>query len=463
MIYKKPKIQTLKKYKTSSIINEEKVKDGENLTLKKNKLLLEIAEKSVCEIIKDYGYGTGFFCKIKTLNKEMYCLITNDHVLTKFILLNKEYIEIKLNNEIIKISLNIYRKIWNDEELDFTCIEIIEEDNIIDKIIPFELDDNCYISNYNNNEYKKKGIVIPSIGITKEIEIPQGIIYYVNKCQDMFIHDCNTEKGYSGAPIILINNLKIIGIHKGFDKKKNKNIGIYFQKIINKIKKEKEIYENNIIEYILDIKKNELKNDIILFNQSEKNKNEIKDNIIVFLNNKKINIINEAEKWKIDYNFIIEGKYNLKIIFKKNINDLCGFFNGCSLIYSIDLSNFNSSNITDMGWMFNECHKLKEIKGINNYDTNKVTKMNSIFQGCNELEYLDLSNFNTWNVTDMEGMFNECHKLKEIKGINNFKTNKVTKMNGMFQGCNELEYLDLSNFNIFNVDNMEGMFNLCHN
>ena len=35
-------------------------------------------------------------------------------------------------------------------------------------------------------------------------------------------------------------------------------------------------------------------------------------------------------------------------------------------------------------------------------------------------------------------------------------------MNGMFQGCNELEYLDLSNFNIFNVDNMEGMFNLCH-
>ena len=65
MIYKKPKIQTLKKYKTSSIINEEKVKDGENLTLKKTKILLEKVEKSVCEIIKDYGYGTGFFCKIK--------------------------------------------------------------------------------------------------------------------------------------------------------------------------------------------------------------------------------------------------------------------------------------------------------------------------------------------------------------------------------------------------------------
>ena len=44
-------------------------------------------------------------------------------------------------------------------------------------------------------------------------------------------------------------------------------------------------------------------------------------------------------------------------------------------------------------------------------------------------------------------MFNECHKLKEIKGMNKFNTNQVTNMSGMFQSCNELEYLDLSNFN----------------
>ena len=55
----------------SSIINERKVKDGENLTLTKNKILSEKAEKSICEIIIDYGYGTGFFCKIKYLNKEI--------------------------------------------------------------------------------------------------------------------------------------------------------------------------------------------------------------------------------------------------------------------------------------------------------------------------------------------------------------------------------------------------------
>ena len=48
--------------------------------------------------------------------------------------------------------------------------------------------------------------------------------------------------------------------------------------------------------------------------------------------------------------------------------------------------------------------------------------MSGIFSGCKELEYLDLSNFNTSNVTDIFFMFAGCSKLKEIKGINDFNT-----------------------------------------
>ena len=107
-----------------------------------------------------------------------------------------------------------------------------------------------------------------------------------------------------------------------------------------------------------------------------------------------------------------------------------------------------------MEGMFNECHRLKEIKGINKFNTDKVTKMNSMFQGCKELEYLDLSNYNTSNVIDMGWMFNHCYKLKEIKGINKINTDKVTNMGAMFQGCKELKNLDLSNFNTSNVNNM---------
>ena len=73
-----------------------------------------------------------------------------------------------------------------------------------------------------------------------------------------------------------------------------------------------------------------------------------------------------------------------------------------------------------------------------------------MFNTCSELEYLDLSNFNTSNVTNMEFMFNECYKLKEIKGLNNFNTSKVTNMSLMFRYCSKLEYIDLSNFNTSN-------------
>ena len=91
--------------------------------------------------------------------------------------------------------------------------------------------------------------------------------------------------------------------------------------------------------------------------------------------------------------------------------------------------------------MFNECFKLKEIRGINNFNTSNVTDMNSLFQFCSEVISLDLSNFNTSKVTNMGWMFNECHKLKEIKGLTNFNTNNVTNMYIMFQSCQKLELI----------------------
>ena len=79
-----------------SFIDENKVKRGENLIVENLEILWQKAKKSIWEAIKDKGYGTGFFCKIKYPNKydEIYCLITNNHVITKNMLIYKENIEI---------------------------------------------------------------------------------------------------------------------------------------------------------------------------------------------------------------------------------------------------------------------------------------------------------------------------------------------------------------------------------
>ena len=59
-----------------------------------------------------------------------------------------------------------------------------------------------------------------------------------------------------------------------------------------------------------------------------------------------------------------------------------------------------------------------------------------MFWGCLSLKEINLSNFNTNNVTDMSGMFFGCSSLKEIN-LSNFNTNNVTNMSGMFDGCSD--------------------------
>ena len=47
--------------------------------------------------------------------------------------------------------------------------------------------------------------------------------------------------------------------------------------------------------------------------------------------------------------------------------------------------------------------------------------MKSMFAKCSSLGELNLSNFNTNNVTNMGGMFNDCFSLKNLN-LSNFNT-----------------------------------------
>ena len=59
-----------------------------------------------------------------------------------------------------------------------------------------------------------------------------------------------------------------------------------------------------------------------------------------------------------------------------------------------------------------------------------------MFYGCSSLKELNLSNFNTNNVTNMGYMFYGCSALKELN-LSNFNTDNVTYMEGMFRGCSD--------------------------
>ena len=274
-----------------------------------------------------------------------------------------------------------------------------------------------------------------------------------------------------GLKIQIENVMQDIGNNKAINyiNSQLKNINIIINNAISELKKNKEninqlcnfnqthdlIKKQNIIEGELDIKVNDINDGVLLFNRKD-----IKG-IEVYLNNKQVNLKNKDEKWIIDYNFKKDGRYKFKIIFNNAIEDLTTFFFKCLNLYSIDLSNFDTSNITSMRSLFNSCSYLREIKGLIKLKTNNVSNMRCLFNLCKELQYLDLSNFDTSNVIDMSYMFNECNKLREIRGLNRFITKNVSNMEYMFSNCEKLEYLDLSTFDISRVNEIEFMFNEC--
>lgn len=78
------------------------------------------------------------------------------------------------------------------------------------------------------------------------------------------------------------------------------------------------------------------------------------------------------------------------------------------LAKSINLSSFDTSNITDMSWMFLDCAKLKNLD-LSSFDTSKVTDMSSMFEGAEVLEEIKVSSkWTTANLEESKDMFKNC-------------------------------------------------------
>ncbi len=103
----------------------------------------------------------------------------------------------------------------------------------------------------------------------------------------------------------------------------------------------------------------------------------------------------------------------------------------------VGMEYLNTSEVTNMGHMFNGCSKLTSLD-VSYFNTSKVTNMRSMFRSCSGLTSLDLSSFNTSIVTDMYNMFSGCSSLQTIIAGRGWSTVAVTNSNNMFFNCTSL-------------------------
>lgn len=120
-------------------------------------------------------------------------------------------------------------------------------------------------------------------------------------------------------------------------------------------------------------------------------------------------------------------------------------------------------------WFYNSMHApqdtgtITKINGLNYLNTEECTTMLSMFRGCTKLEELDISNFNTSKVTNMNNMFMFMYRLKELKFPKTFDTSNVTTMYQFCDYCYDLTTLDLSGFKTDNLKSVNNAFSECNN
>ena len=197
------------------------------------------------------------------------------------------------------------------------------------------------------------------------------------KIDDIILSINNLKETIDSAKSILESIIKISSLNNSNAQLKGINIILNtLNEDIKKIKEkvvglldENKIKENNENNYIIaeiNIKENDINKNIRILNSYEEClrtnvPNLIKDEI--YKNEEEIKkceikINDELIPFNYFYTFKSTGRYEIKYSFKNKLKNTTLMFCECSSLTNINLSNFNTNNVTDMNGMFGECSSL---------------------------------------------------------------------------------------------------------
>ena len=154
------------------------------------------------------------------------------------------------------------------------------------------------------------------------------------------------------------------------------------------------------------------------------------------------------------YGCTLLEKIDFTGISTSNITDMQYSFTDCSSLKSLDLTNFDVStlatnkNSTGGLWQtFAGCSSLETLNITGWKITNKVTNLYGTFDKCSKLKKLDLSNWDTTGVTDLNYTFRRMTNIEEID-LRRADFSNVTSTNSVF-------YLTNNNVKIIVKDDIQ--------
>ena len=225
--------------------------ESDELFKKEDSICLINYETDSRGITENNGLGNGFFCKLNySYIPFKKVLFTNNHVLNEKSIQTGKKFKIKYQQKDIIIEISEKRNALTNEKLDYTCVEIFEEDGITNF---FEIDSDVLEKKTNLLVNQEIFIVNYNTRICK-IGLSSGKILKIK--DDRMLHTAVTEEGSSGSALIRRHrnplNL-VVGIHVGtLSQSKYGNVALPFDFILQDLKLK--IIESSKIKIIAKIK-----------------------------------------------------------------------------------------------------------------------------------------------------------------------------------------------------------------
>ena len=143
----------------------------------------------------------------------------------------------------------------------------------------------------------------------------------------------------------------------------------------------------------------------------------------------------------------------------KNVNNTESMFKGCKSLVSINFPNsFDTSNVTKIKDMFSGCISLISLN-FKIFDLSKINNTACFFNST-KISNFELDNFDTSQVTDMEYMFNNCSNLISLN-ISMFNYSNIKKMDYMLANNINLEYINFGKNEIYDNVSVKNIFENC--
>ena len=145
--------------------------------------------------------------------------------------------------------------------------------------------------------------------------------------------------------------------------------------------------------------------------------------------------------------------------------DMSYLFYHSSGLTSVDMTDWDTSNVTAMNQMFGSCSSLQSAN-LSGLDTSSVVSFDSMFNGCGSLSSVNLRNWVLDNSLNLNfyRMFYGCSNLTSID-LSSWTDNTSLSgyvipynISGMFQGCTNLQTLDLSSLSLSSATTYSNMF-----